>query len=385
MLLRLIELNTAGVEGSECREAFSYLQPLFARCNCDTTIVTIPAAEADGLEGRLALVAHRRATGRPRLLIYGHVDVVPAAGWDAFAPVQREGRIYGRGAADMKGAIAALLGALWLIRDTETSFDLSVLLTMDEETHQMSQLRCLTSVLDTGTHPHVLSLDAGFGYVSVAILGLLQLDITVAGKSVHSGLAHLGRNAVEDAVRLMQALMPLQGQVRRRRSPIATNPSTGLRFMEARFNINRIDGGIARNIVPDTCTFSIDRRLLPDESVDIARNEIFSALREAPGVEWHVSREFCIPSVPRCSDPLAEVLARVMNDVTGSTGMYGDMLSGELPAAARHHWGGDAFATGVIRPESCIHGMDEFVYERDLHLLVEVLARFLTSDQKEAT
>jgi len=384
VLCRLIEFDTSGAGAGGCRQAFAYLDGLFVQCNCDTTVVSIPPTEADGLEGRMALVAHRRAPDRPRLIIYGHIDVVPAEGWAAFTPRRVNDRIFGRGASDMKGAIASLVWALWRIRALSSAFDVTVLLTMDEETHQMSQLRYLTPFLDAGLRPHVLSLDGGCGYVSIAILGLLQMDITAVGRSVHSGLAHLGHNAVEGAVELMHALKPLQEQVRRRRSVIPASPATGLPYMEGRFNINRVDGGIARNVVPDRCTFMIDRRLLPDEAVDAARDEILAALREVPGVEWHVSREFSIPSVPPCADPLALELAEIQTLVSGSTGLYGDMLSGELPCAARRFWGGDAFATGLIRPENSVHGVDEFVYASDLQRLAEVLARFLTVDQKEA-
>jgi len=162
----------------------------------------------------------------------------------------------------------------------------------------------------------------------------------------------------------MQALLALKPLVTRRESTVAAHPGTGLHFMQARLNLNQIAGGIARNVVPGSCTFTVDRRLLPEETVDSARSEILAALEGVPEPEWHVSR--------------------VLEAVTGSAGLYGDMLSGELPYAASSCWGGDAFATGVIRPENRIHGSDEFVYESDLDQLVEVLARFLTGGQKEA-
>jgi succinyl-diaminopimelate desuccinylase len=384
VLCRLIEYDTSAVDGRGCRAAFAYLDQLLGRCSCETAQIPIPSAEADGLCERLALRADRRMPGKPRLIVYGHIDVVPAEGWSAYTPVRREGRIYGRGASDMKGSIAALLGALWRIRDVDPAFDTTVILTMDEETHQMSQLRFLTPCLNAGPHPHVLSLDAGFGYVSIANLGLLQMDIDVKGNSVHSALAHLGRNAIEDAVALMSSMLDLKLVVLRRRSGVMTHPAAGLGFMEARLNLNLLHGGIARNIIPDHCTFTIDRRLLPEETVESARAEILAALNRCQGVEWSVTREFSIPSVPPCKDPLAQVLAQAIRDVTGSTGLYGDMLSGELPAAASRYWGGNAFATGVIRPDNHIHGVDEFVFENDLDRLVEVLARFLTGDPKEA-
>ncbi len=384
MLCRLIEYDTSAVDGRGCRAAIAYLEQLFGTCSCRTLQLPIPPTEADGLTDRVALLSHRRCPGKPRLLVYGHIDVVPAEGWAAFTPRREGGRIFGRGASDMKGAIAALLGALWRIRTIEPAYDLSIVITMDEETHQMSQLRYLTTALDPGPSPHVLSLDAGFGYVSIANLGLLQMDVTTHGVSVHSALAHLGRNAVEGAVPLMAAVLKLKDSVVRRKSSVATHPETGLDFMEARLNLNIVRGGIARNIVPDTCSFTIDRRLLPQETVEGARREILLALDSVSGIDWTVSREFSIPSVPPCSDRFARVLSHTIEAVTGATGLYGDMLSGELPAAAMQCWGGEAFATGVIRPGNNIHGVDEFVLESDLDRLVDILARFLAGDRKEA-
>lgn len=384
VLSRLIEIDTSAADGKGCREAMTFLTPLFRAAGLEPTQLEIPSESADAREGRMALVCHRRQQGRDRLLIYTHIDVVPAEGWDAFKPRRADGRVFGRGAADMKGAAAALLQALWRVRDIPLAYDLSVLVTMDEETNQSSQLEYLTPSLDPGPRPHVLSMDAGFGYVSIANLGLLQLDVAVRGTSVHSGLAHLGRNAVEDAGRLIGALLLLQETVVRRRSQLRTHPDTGLDVMEPRLNVNRVEGGLARNIVPDSCVFMVDRRLLPSESVDEARAEIVRTFRSVPAVEWSIQREFVIPPVPPCDDPEADVLARILNDVTGSSGLYGEMISGDLPAVATRLWGGKVFGLGVIRPESHIHGIDEYVLERDMEQLVEVLVRFLTRTHKEA-
>jgi len=384
VLSRLIEIDTSGADGKGCREAMALLAPRLGVAGLEPVRIEIPPESADGREGRMALVCHRRQQGRARLLIYTHIDVVPAEGWDAFKARRADGRVFGRGAADMKGAVAALLEALWRVRDLPLAYDLSVLVTMDEETNQCSQLEYLTPTLDPGPSPHVLSMDAGFGYVSIANLGLLQLDVAVRGKSVHSGLAHLGRNAVEDAGRLIGALLSLQQTVVQRRSELRTHPDTGLDVMEPRLNVNRVEGGLARNVVPDSCVFTVDRRLLPSESVDEARAEIFRALRSVPGVEWSIQREFSIPPVPPCDDPEADVLARILGDVTGSSGLYGEMISGDLPAVATRLWAGKVFGLGVIRPQSHIHGIDEYVVESDMEQLVEVLVRFLTRTQKEA-
>jgi succinyl-diaminopimelate desuccinylase len=384
LLSRLIEIDTSRADGAGCRQLMVLLEQKLSSAGCQSHIVYIPPPFAGGLEGRMALVAHRRTAGKPRLVVYGHVDVVPADGWNAYAPRVEEDKVFGRGAADMKGSIAALVVALTSLKDTPLQYDLTVVMTMDEETDQLPQLEYLTDEVDAGPGTHTLSLDAGFGYVSIANLGVLQLDIAVRGKAVHSGLAHMGKNAVEDAARLIAAVLELKEQVTTRRSQVATHPDTGLDVMEPRLNVNQVQGGLARNIVPDVCSFSIDRRMLPDETVDDARDEILQALDSVPNTQWDILREFVIPPVPPCDDPEAEILSRIIDDVTGSTGLYGEMISGDLPYATRRYWGGRAFGTGVIRPESGIHGVHEFVYQRDLDHLGEVLERYLTGNHKEA-
>lgn len=383
-LRHLIEIDTSGTDASGCRRAMAMLQEEFRAVGLTASLHEIPPERAGGLSGRAALIAHRRQPDRPRLVIYGHVDVVPAEGWDAFSAIFKDGRVYGRGAADMKGALCSLLGALDFIGERPLAYDLSVIVTMDEETHQLEQLQYLTDILQPGPSPLVITLDTGCGYVSVANLGVLQLDVHVEGKSVHSGLAHMGRNAVEDAAQLIRAVVELRPAVVQHKSTVEAHPDTGVRFLEPRLNVNLIEGGLARNVVPDVCTFSIDRRLIPEERVDTARDEILCALRRVNDVQWTVAREFVIPPVAPCTHPAAGELAQIVRKVTGTTGLYGEMMSGELPYAATTWWNGAVFGVGLIRPNSHVHGIDEFVNDRDLEHLAKVLSCFLTADREEA-
>lgn len=149
----------------------------------------------------------------------------------------------------MKGAIPALLLALEKIRDKsshELNHDISVMITTDEEIGQASQLEYLKQFLDSLEGARVFSLDSDAGYVSIASLGALQLKIKVKGKSIHSAMAHLGKNAIEDAALIIDALKKLKERVVARKSKINVNPATGLQRMEGRLNINVIKGGNKR-------------------------------------------------------------------------------------------------------------------------------------------
>jgi len=377
VLSDMLAIDTTVPPGRNYAKAVNQLEPLFQQANCATQIIPIPPEHAEGRDGRINLLAHRRAPGKPRLIFYGHIDVVPADGWDAFTPKIEDGKIYGRGAADMKGGIAGILGALDKVKDVPLKYDISVIITTDEELSQASQLRYIQPFIQPTQGAYFFSLDASAGFVGVTGLGLLQLIIKVHGNSVHSGLAHLGENAIEKAIPLMNALLELKKTITQRRSKVQTHPNSGLKVMEPRLNINVIHGGLKVNIIPDECVISVDRRLIPEENLADAEKELMACLRAVPDVTWEVEKVFSIPTVPAVHAPIVDELARILKDVTGAGGQYGEMGSGDLSAIVNYEWGAMDFNLGVIRPICNIHGKNEFAYIKDVDDLVEIISRFV--------
>jgi succinyl-diaminopimelate desuccinylase len=257
------------------------------------------------------------------------------------------------------------------------NFDVSVMITTDEEFSQASQLHYLKQYLEPVRGAYFLNLDSSFGYVSIAGLGALQVDIKVTGRSVHSGLSHLGENAIEKASPLIRALLDLKHKVEQRKSDVRTHPDTKLSRMEGRLNINMIKGGIKINIVPDECLISVDRRLIPEENLEDARKELLDTLASVPGVTWQLERVYGIPTVPPANDPIIDQLAGIIADTTGEGNKFGEMGSGDLSHIIAR-WGGKAFGLGVIRPECNIHGKEEFVYLQDIEDVAKILARFVS-------
>ena len=374
----LISTDTTAPPSLNYGKVIDYLEPLFQVVGFETEKVLIPVEHAGGNEGRVNLLAHRRDPRKPHLIFYAHIDVVPAQGWDAFSPRVENGKIYGRGAADMKGAIAALLLGLESVKQKPLKYDTSVMITTDEEVGQASQLRYLARYLQPVSEAYVFNLDSSFGYVGIASLGAVQMDVKVSGKSVHSALSHLGENAVEKASLLTTALLDLKNKVVKRKSKIDVHPETGLSKMEARLNINLIKGGLKVNIVPDECFISIDRRLIPEEDVEDARKELIDALSSVADVRWEIEKVFSIPTVSPCEDPIVDELSTMVREVTGESGKFGEMGSGDLPHIVAE-WGGKEFSLGVIRSECNIHGKDEFVYQKDIEDLAIVISRFISA------
>jgi len=105
ILKDIISIDTSVPPGLNYGEVVDYLQPLFEDEGFESRKIYIPEEYAEGRKGRVNLICRRREQGKPRLIFYGHIDVVPAEGWDAFHPWVENGKIYGRGAADMKGQL----------------------------------------------------------------------------------------------------------------------------------------------------------------------------------------------------------------------------------------------------------------------------------------
>lgn len=376
VLKNLLAIDTTVPPGRNYDKAVDFLEPLFKELGFVTLKVPIPAGYAEGREGRVNLVCHRRQPGKPRLVFYGHIDVVPAEGWEAFKPRVSNGKVYGRGAADMKGSIVACLLAMEGLKGKSLNYDVSVMITTDEEYSQASQLEYLAQFLKPVDGAFFFNLDSSFPYVCVAGLGALQVDIKVKGKSVHSAMSHMGDNAVEKASLLVRALLDLKCRLASRKSNVPVHSSTGLEFMEVRLNVNMIRGGIKVNVVPDECVISVDRRLIPEENLRDARKELEDALNSVSGVSWEYERVFEIPTVPPRDDLLIDELADIVEDVTGEAGgKFGEMGSGDLPHIVAG-WGGKEFGLGVIRPECNIHCKEEFAYEKDIENLAKIIVKF---------
>ena len=378
VLTDMIAINTTAPPGLNYPQMMDYLEPLFAQVGFETQKVPIPKEMAGGKIDRVNLLAHRRNPGKPRLIFYGHIDVVPAQGWDAFTPRVEGGRVYGRGASDMKGGIAALLLALDAVKDKPLKYDTSVMITTDEEVGQADQIRYLGRFLEPMAGSYFFDLDSSFGYVAIAGLGALGMVVKVKGKSVHSAMSHLGENAVENAVPVLNALINLKKKVVLRKSKTDAEPDSGLTKMEARLNINMVQGGLKQNIIPDECTIAIDRRLIPEENIVTAEKEMMETLNSVPGVTWEIEQVFRIPTVPPVNDPIVDELAEVIRNVTGATGKYGEMGSGDFGPIATLEWQAKHFGAGVIRPDSNIHGKDEFANQKDITDLAVIISSFIS-------
>ena len=388
LLKKIISFKTVAPPGSNYRDIVDWLVPIFQEMGFATRRLVMPQevfasrCQDSRLEGdRFNLKADLDVGREKTLVIYAHLDVVPAEGaWDTdpFQAVQKEGRIYGRGVSDCKGSIAALIAALRsLLKQGQPRYNLSVLLTTDEEVGGYSGL-CYLADLGEVKGDMMLCMDGFCDDVVIASNGIITWEATVHGRSAHSGSSFLGINAVERSIPVMQALMALKNEVQSRRSAVPSSSALeamGMKSLKPMLNITMINGGVKENIVPDRCTLRGDRRVIPEENMDEAMQELERALKPQ---EAQLDLKFYPGYPPMSVNPDHPWVSEVREAVQRGMSFYPRLsgAQGSLDQAyATEKTGIPTCVFGVGRQlESNIHGLNENVRVSDLM----GFARFLT-------
>jgi acetylornithine deacetylase len=247
------------------RPVIEYLEGLFAPYS--VAMERLPVSERH--ESLLITVPGRRDA--PALLFESHMDTVPADDWPdrAFVPHIEDGLLYGRGACDDKGSLAAMaLALLDLLESGETPPTPVLFLAAGDEEYAQTGIK--------GFREDAPPVGRGvFGEPTklapiVQHRGTLRWDITVHGRSAHTARPELGVNAIYGAVAVIQEIGCIQSDLQKRFPPGLT-PGPAL-------TVTMIRGGRTRNAVPDECTLALDFRLAPGMDLDAARTEVTNRL-----------------------------------------------------------------------------------------------------------
>ena len=308
------------------------------------------------------LIAQRGPPGG--LALVGHTDCVPFdPAWSgALAGEEREGKLFGRGAADTKGFIAAALGAA-----ARSSRPLTLIFTADEEAGCLGARR-LVAEAGQGADP---ALRPSFAIVGeptrmtpvLGHKGYCLAEIVVTGAEGHSAYPETGASAIFAAGRLLRELEQVASALQALPDPLFTPPWTTL-------NVGLIAGGKAKNVIPGSCTLTLEWRPVPSQDVRRALVLVEEACARVSGagirVEVRPSRLDAGVAVPR-SSPLVQLLERESGRAA-ETIPFGT----ELPYLTA--LGADAcvFGPGDIR---VAHRTGEFIPLDELLRAEQILAR----------
>lgn len=209
-----------------------------------------------------------------KLLWNGHFDVVPAgSNWtvDPFSGTYKDGFVYGRGASDMKSGVAAMMLALREIKKENIKINGQIEFwgIGDEETGSKNGTKMLLDTLGNHYDGAVVSEPTDF-YVERAQRGLRWLEIKILGQASHASRPHIGKNAVEYAMKVTEALKSIEYDT--------YNEIFEDKLEKPTLSVTMINGGRQTNVIPEECTLTIDRRMLPGETEEKVMSEIEKAL-----------------------------------------------------------------------------------------------------------
>ena len=317
ILTRLMAFDT--VSSKPNVELMAYLQSLLA----ETGVRAVLIPDAGG--GKANLYATVGPQGMGGVMLSGHTDVVPVDGQDwtkpPFALTEADGRLYGRGAADMKGFVAAAVACVLRAARRPLRVPLHLALSYDEEIGCMG-VRSLIDMLEAApVRPRFCIVGEPTGMqVATGHKGKVALRATCVGREGHSALAPMALNALHLAVDFVAAVRDLQARV----------AATGLRDGDydvpyTTLHVGKLNGGVQVNIVPNLAVADFEIRSLAGEDTEgliaelrVAAEVICAPWRATfPEAGIRVERLWDYPGLGTPSD------AGVVNFVKGLTGANG--------------------------------------------------------------
>jgi succinyl-diaminopimelate desuccinylase len=283
---RLITYDTSNLEGIQ--SAAGFVKGWLESRDVDVTV-----GSHNGVPVIAATVGAAPGAG-PTVIFHGHIDVVPGRP-EQFVPRVEGDRLFGRGAYDMKGGLAAMMVAT---RDLveQKAVRVHFVCVSDEESDEVTQRGSDYLVEQGYTGDFAITGEPTDLHIGVQAKGVLAMRIEVAGRSAHGSTPWLGDNAVLKAIDVFRQIESL---------PFARESSEF--FDRPSISLGRIMGGDAINKVPDLCAMDVDVRYLPGQDAD----QILEAVREIPDV--HVTKVFRrAPIMVERSNPYVQMLAEAV-------------------------------------------------------------------------
>ena len=303
------------------------------------------------------------------LALVGHTDTVPYdPNWtDATTLIEREGKLFARGACDTKGFIAAALSAVERIDLKSLGRPLALIFTADEEVgligaKRLAEARPIRARYSIVGEPTSLQpMRAGKGYCLA--------EVSVRGREAHSAYPALGASAISRAARLIIRVEKIAEELRQEQHSAFDPPYTTL-------NVGLIHGGTAKNVIAGECRLTLEWRPIPGQGSE----RLLELLRSAIADERKLDLDFeCVLDASRtdsgfeiqANSPLVKLLEKL-------TGKQAGTVAFGTEAAQMIELGADAVVLGPgnIR---VAHRTDEYVPTDELHRCVEILTKAIDS------
>ena len=333
-LIRFPTVNPPGEAYQPCAE---FVGERLARRGMKVEYVRATGTPGDSDKyPRINVIAHHEgASPGPCVHFNGHLDVVQTgAGWtvDPFGGEVRDGKVYGRGACDMKGGIAAAIVAVETLIDSGIALPGAIEIsgTVDEESGGYGGVAFLAERgwfskprVDHVIIPEPLNVDR----VCIGHRGVWWAEIETLGRIAHGSMPFLGDSAIRHMTAVLEKFeSELYPQLAARHSDMPVVPD-GAR--QSTMNVNSIHGGESEDYeglpapcVADSCRIVIDRRFLIEETLDSVKDEVKTLLdriaRERSGFRYNLRELFSVaPTMADRDGPTASATAKAVRQILG--------------------------------------------------------------------
>ena len=322
------------------------------------------------------------ADAGPTVVMNGHLDTVPvsdASSWQSppFVPtLSADGsRLVGRGASDMKSAVAVMLYVMQLLKDTPLKGRVQVHVVSDEEVGGKFGTIFVLDEIAAARLPrpdYCLIGEKSDLKVRNAERGLLAVRVTVHGRASHTAAARAtGINAIMLA---SKAILALEQDIDK------FHPAIG----QPVISINTIQAGVAHNVVPGEATFTIDRRLIPGETLESAVAEMEEAFARVAAedprfrytLDVNPDGDFIPANITEDTSPLVQAVQASVREVTGQEPEYFVAWAGATDGRFYRQAGIDTVGYGPGGENA--HGANEAVFVDDLVTQAKVYADTIT-------
>lgn len=370
-LVRLPSVNPMGrsVQGDIFWEhrVTAYLEKYFGQLGVPQERQPV-ATQRDNIVARLEIPGAKQT-----VLLEVHQDTVPVEGMtvEPFGGHIENGRVYGRGACDIKGGMAAMLAAFAQLSRCRDRATMNVILacTVDEE----FTFRGVQELVKRGVHADfaIVAEPTNLDIVH-AHKGVARLVVTATGRACHSSRPDQGINAIYRMGRLLVGIERFAARLGQMRSDPLLGPPT--------LSVGRIEGGSSVNTVPDSCRIEIDRRVIPGEDLGTTADELVRYLRAEAGIDFDFDcpRPWMgMPALsPHGSEQLIERLGAAIDRVRGSHTVGPVPYGTDASTIARGGIPAVVFGPGDIAQA---HTKDEWVSIAEVEAAAKILFEFCTT------
>lgn len=394
ILSRLIALDTSFPPGKGYGPWADALEKILTPMGfvCDRVLVPEELWKNAGVEGeRINLIARRGTTGNP-LSIYFHSDTVPAGeGWSKPShQLTCEGEnLYGRGTADMKGTIAAVIGAIKAMdaANVEYAYDPVLLFCTDEEGGKYPGVRYLAE--QNRIEGHLLCLNGqALARIWAGCFGSLDLRLRFKGRAAHSAEGQNGVNAIEESIPVLNALVQLKETIETRTWSMPPPPTSLGQPLASKMTISAAHGGTKGSALPALFEVIINRRYAPEEQIDSVvreiRDTIESTVSETRILDWDIEE---IGHLMPVADPGGEqywprwikALSQGFDWLETDFKTWGAVSSSDMGWVQKTGLQ-EILLGGLSRPDRNIHAADEYTTKSDLLGLSRSIVHYLSHD-----